>query len=87
MLLGITSGFFLAGYHESPTTLIMTSLAVDASLAPITTIIAVKRSRSFFVWAILGFVFGVWALGWVLVFGGRSTRVSEDEPPTTPEAA
>jgi len=87
IILGITSGFILAGYHESPATLIMTSIAVDASLAPITTIIAVQRKRSFGTWAVLGIAFGVWALAWILLFGGRSTRTAEEEPPTTPEAA
>ncbi len=87
LLLGITSGFILIGYHESPATLLMTSLAVDASLAPITTIVAIQRKRSFVTWAILGFAFGVWALAWILLFGGRPSRPTEQEPPTTPEAA
>lgn len=87
LLLGITSGFILVGYQESPATLIMTSLAVDAALAPITTIIAVQRKRSLLAWVVLGLVFGMWALAWILLFGSRSAHPAEEAPPTTPEAA
>lgn len=87
LILGITSGFILSGFHESPINLIMTSLAVDAALAPITTIIAVRRRRSGGTWALLGLVFGMWALVWVLLFGKRPSDKRVDQSPTTPEAA
>ncbi len=87
LLFGLTSGFILAGFHESSANLIVTSLAVDAALAPVTAIIALQRKRSLPAWAILGFLFGVWALAWILLFGGRSVHPIEKEPPTTPEAA
>jgi hypothetical protein len=87
LILGITSGFILGGFRESPANLIMTSLAVDAALAPVTTIIAIQRRRSPIAWAVLGFALGLWALGWILLFGRRQPDSKIDDSPTTPEAA
>ena len=42
-------------------------LAVNASLAPLTAIIAARRSRSPAFWAVVGFAFGMWALAIVLL--------------------
>jgi hypothetical protein len=66
-ILGLTSGFALLGYHEPTSRLIATSLVVDASLAPLTAVIAARRSRSPAFWAIAGFAFGMWALAAVLL--------------------
>ena len=87
VILGITSGFILAGFHESPANLIATSIVVDAALAPITAIIAAQRRRSPIVWAVVGFAFGLWALAWILLFGRRPVAPRRESSPTTPEAA
>jgi hypothetical protein len=71
-ILAFTSGFALLGYHESTMRLIATSLAVDATLAPLTAIIAARRSRSPAFWAIAGFAFGMWALALVLLMSSRN---------------
>lgn len=71
-ILGFTSGFALLGYHETSARLIATSLAVNASLAPLTAIIAARRARSPAFWAIVGFAFGMWALAIVLLISRRN---------------
>jgi len=71
-VLGLTSGFGLLGYHETAARLIATSLAVDASLAPLTAIIAARRARSPAFWAVAGFAFGMWALAIVLLISRRN---------------
>jgi len=71
-ILGFTSGFALLGYHETTARLIATSLAVNASLAPLTAIIAARRARSLTFWVIAGFAFGMWALAIVLLLSRRS---------------
>ena len=90
-LLGFTSGFALAGYHESAATMIVTSLAIDASLAPLTSVIAFRRGRAPALWAILGFAFGMWALAVILILrpaGSKVGRASAPEfPPPTSDAA
>jgi len=82
-ILGITSGFALLGYHEMPARLIATSLAVDASLAPLTAIIAARRARSPAFWAVTGFAFGMWALAYVLLIRSRN---DPDYPPESDAA-
>ncbi len=79
-ILGFTSGFALLGYHETTARLIATSLAVDASLAPLTAIIAARRSRSPLFWAIVGFAFGMWALACVLLMRRRNHPDYSPEP-------
>ncbi len=78
-ILGITSGFALLGHHQPPAGLIATSLAVDASLAPLTAVIAARRGRSPAFWALAGFAFGTWSLAYVLLVRRRS---HPDYPPT-----
>jgi len=73
-ILGITSGFALLGYHEPAARLIATSLAVDASLAPLTAVIAAHRGRSAAFWAVAGFVFGTWSLAYVLLVRQKKNR-------------
>jgi hypothetical protein len=72
VILAITSGFVLLGHHDTTVRLIATSLAVDASLAPLTTVIATRRGRSLTFWAVAGFAFGMWALACVLLMRRRN---------------
>ena len=71
-ILGFMSGFALIGYHETPARLIATSLAIDASLAPLTAVIAARRARSPAFWAVTGFAFGMWALAIALLISRRN---------------
>ncbi len=90
IIVSLTSGFALMGYHGSPPTIIATSLAIDASLAPLTAIIASRRGRSALLWTILGFLFGMWTLAYVLLarsHHGRTTTPSEPPFPPTSDAA
>jgi hypothetical protein len=82
-ILAVTSGFALLGNHETPANLIATSLAVDATLAPLTATIAARRSRSPVFWTVVGFAFGVWALACVLVLQRRNDT---DYPPESDAA-
>ncbi len=66
--------------------LLATSLAVDASLAPLTAIVANRRGRATRLWAIIGFLFGLWAFIVVLLIGKPKPRTT-DEFPTTSDAA
>ncbi|HLH77443.1 MAG TPA: hypothetical protein VKV28_11610 [Candidatus Binataceae bacterium] len=59
---GLASGFALMGHKEPPLDLLITSLAINLTLAPLTAIVASRRSRSATTWVLLGLVFGVWAL-------------------------
>ncbi|HJU10825.1 MAG TPA: hypothetical protein VJ728_08105 [Candidatus Binataceae bacterium] len=72
-ILGFTSGFALLGYHESAVRMIATSLVVDASLAPLTAVIATRRARSTVFWAIVGLALGIWALATVLLLRRRTS--------------
>jgi hypothetical protein len=82
-ILSLMSGFALLGHHETTTRLIATSLAIDASLAPLTAIIAARRSRSPTFWAVAGFALGMWALACVLLMR-RSNN--PDYPPESDAA-
>jgi hypothetical protein len=84
-VIGFASGFALMGYRESAANLLATSLAIDASLAPLTAVAASRRGRQAIVWAILGFAFGVWALAAVLLIPRRNPGGS-DFPPTSDAA-
>jgi len=86
-LVGYASGFALMRYHESPATMLMTSLAIDASLAPLTAVVAVRRGRSLVLWVLLGFAFGMWALAFALMVRKRPAPVGPSEFPTTSDAA
>ena len=88
-ILAYASGFGLMGYRESTANLLATSLAVDASLAPLTAIIAMRRGRPLWLWAALGFPFGLWAFILVLLIGRpRETAEppSSEFPPTSDAA-
>jgi hypothetical protein len=81
-ILGAASGFLIMGYHDQTAEIIATSLVVDASLAPLTGVIAAHRGWSPARWSIIGFPFGVWALGLVLLL--RSTRPERTDRPFPP---
>ena len=88
-IVAYASGFALMGYHESAVTLLATSLAVDASLAPLTAIVAMKRGRPLILWALIGFLFGLWAFILVLIVGRRGDAVDSSPsnfPPTSDAA-
>jgi hypothetical protein len=82
-IVGIMSGFTLLGHHETAARLIATSLMVDASLAPLTATIALRRARSAIFWGLVGFAFGMWALACVLLLGRRN---HSDYPPQSDAA-
>ncbi len=76
-------------YHNSAANLLATSLAVDASLAPLTAIVAMRRGRPAMLWAIVGFLFGLWAFIAVLLLGRpkpSSPRQPSEFPPTSDAA-
>jgi hypothetical protein len=86
-ILGVASGFILIGYPEAPAEMIATSLVVDASLAPLTAVIASRRGRSVSLWAVAGFIFGLWALAYVLLAGRRGVRPRDPQYPSASDAA
>ncbi|MBF6569542.1 MAG: hypothetical protein IVW54_11790 [Candidatus Binataceae bacterium] len=74
--------------HGAPVNLIATSLIVDASLAPLTVLIAVRRGRSGALWAAIGFIFGAWALlAALLLFSLRRQADSASYFPPPSDAA
>lgn len=85
-ILGLASGFALMRYHLPPAGIIATSLIVDATLAPLTGVIAARRGRSPWRWAVLGFPFGMWPLAYVLLVRPR-THASDPAYPPTSDAA
>ena len=85
-IIAYASGFALMRYHESAANLLATSLAVDASLAPLTAIVATRRGRPAMLWAIAGFFFGLWAFIVVLLLGKPKPRPREHFPPTSDAA-
>jgi hypothetical protein len=87
IILGLASGFALTGYYEPPARMIATSLIIDASLAPLTAVIASRRGRSPALWTVFGFSLGMWALAFVLIF--RPHPAGSDQPvqPPTSDAA
>ncbi len=87
LILGITSGLVLAGFHESTANMIATSIIVDASLAPVTAIVAYHHGRSVLRWAIAGFIFGAWALVAALLLVRVRVARHTDDFPQSPDAA
>jgi hypothetical protein len=86
-ILGLASGFALIGYHEPAAEMIATSLAIDATLAPLTAVVASRRGRSAGLWAAAGFALGGWALAYVLIFKPRTHEPDEQQSPPTSDAA
>ena len=85
-ILAYASGFALMRPHESIPGLIATSLAVDASLAPLTAIVASRRGRATKTWAVFGFLFGLWAFIVVLLIGKPAPSSTDKFPPTSDAA-
>ncbi len=85
-IVAYTSGFALMRSHESAMNLLATSLAVDASLAPLTAIVANRRGRATRLWAIIGFLFGLWAFIVVLLIGKPKPPTTDVFPPTSDAA-
>jgi hypothetical protein len=88
-IIAYASGFALMRYHESAANLLATSLAVDASLAPLTAIVAMRRGRAGMLWATVGFLFGLWAFIAVLLIGkpkASGPQLPEEFPPTSDAA-
>ncbi len=65
--LGLASGFGLMRYQESSLNLLVTSAVINATLAPLTAVIASRRGRSPLVWGAIGLGFGMWALAATLL--------------------
>lgn len=86
-VLGITSGFIVIGYREPALNLIATSLIVDAALAPITAVIAHRRGRSVYAWALIGLALGAWALAWAMLWNPPRQPARREPEPPTPRAA
>lgn len=86
-ILGITSGFILAGAHRDPANMIATSLVIDASLAPLTALIAARRGRSARLWGFAGFFFGTWAFASIMLCGERRVAPAPRDFPPTSDAA
>ena len=85
-IVAYASGFALMRQRETAATLLMTSLAVDASLAPLTAIIANRRGRATRVWVVVGFLFGLWAFIVVLLIGKPKPAKPEGFHPTSDAA-
>jgi|GraSoiStandDraft_53_1057289.scaffolds.fasta_scaffold515893_2 hypothetical protein len=85
-IFGLASGFALMRYHLPPGGIIATSLVVDATLAPLTGVIAARRGRSAWLWALLGFPFGMWSLAYVLLVRPRIPASDRAYPPTSDAA-
>jgi len=87
-IVAYASGFAFTGYRGSAANLLATSIAVDASLAPLTVIVAMRRGRPPLLWGVLGFVFGLWAFILVLLVGRKSPEAppSSHFPPTSDAA-
>jgi hypothetical protein len=86
-ILNVTSGFALMRYRGSPAEIIATSLVIDAALAPLTATIAARRGRSALIWALLGFMLGMWALAAALLIRPRAAASHTSAPPPTSDAA
>lgn len=87
---GLASGFALMGYKEPPLDLLITSLAINITLAPLTAVVASRRSRSTTAWILLGLAFGVWALAASLLLAswrGRAGAPSDPGQCPPPRAA
>ena len=85
-ILSIASGFALMRYHQPPAGMIATSLLIDASLAPLTAVVASRRGRSVALWSALGFILGIWAFACVLLMRSRRDSSGASYPPTSDAA-
>jgi hypothetical protein len=83
-ILSYASGLVLMGYQLRPAELIGTSLAVNATLGPLTAVIASRRGRNSILWTALGFTLGMWALAAVLIMRPSSGKPGRDSGPSFP---
>src|SRR5215470_4227699 len=90
-VLSAASGFALMRHQAPPLNTIVTSIAIDLALAPLTILIASRRGRSRTLWTAAGLAFGMWALAAVLLMGEPAEKSSprNEAPrfPTPPDAA
>ncbi len=78
-IMAVASGFFLMGYKGPPANLLMTSIAINLALAPMTGVIAMRRHRSVLLWVLIGLALGAWALVAILIL---PSNVDAPPPPT-----
>ncbi len=83
-ILSYASGIALMHYHLDPGELIGTSLAVNATLGPLTAVIASRRGRNSILWTALGLTLGMWALAAVLIMGPSRRKPERDTGPQFP---
>jgi len=90
-IVGLASGFALMRLHKPPLDMLVTSLIVDAALAPLTAIVAARRGRSAMRWVLVGFALGMWALAYVLIVAPAPPDVPAEPGnparPPSPDAA
>ncbi len=77
-VMAVASGFFLMGYKGPPANLLMTSIAINLALAPMTGVIAMRRHRSVPFWTLIGLALGAWALIAILLL---PSNVAAPPPP------
>ena len=85
-ILSLASGFALMRYHLPPAELVATSIVVDATLAPLTGVIASRRGRVGWLWGSIGFPFGMWSLAYVLIVRPRARAKDSPQQPTSDAA-
>jgi hypothetical protein len=79
-IMAVASGFFLMAYKGPPANLLMTSIAINLALAPMTGVIAMRRRRSVLLWTLVGLALGAWALIAILLL---PTNAAVPPPPPT----
>lgn len=85
LVLSVTSGFVLLGYHLDAASMVATSLIVDLALAPVTAIVAYQHKRPVLAWTLAGLAFGAWALATILIL--VRLRRAPDSASLRPDAA
>ena len=78
-IVSFLSGFALTGYQGSAADLLVTALAVNVCLAPVTASLAARRGRSAIAWSLIGLVFGLWAL--IVAFLLPTPRIDQGASP------
>jgi hypothetical protein len=86
-IMAVASGFFLMGYKGPPANLLMTSIAVNLALAPMTGVIAMRRHRWVLLWTVIGLALGAWALVAILILPSSAAAPPPTKYPPTSDAA